>query len=944
MAMKNTVCRVGGSRSALLMVAAAGFASGIPLPGGVMLPGATAQANDNPVILQWFETRWADMERRMPDAFIAGYGATWIPPVSLGGSNPSGNTDTVGYDPWDRFDLGRPGRETAYGTEQNFRAVVAEFKAANFLIYVDSVLNHNGGRQTSAGFQTNGGWPGFWMAPQNPMRDKLPTDNWGDFHNGIASGYFQSENPGGARYDRERGDLVALVDIDQGSNHQFIRHPVAAGNPQNIPAGTTVNLPNPANAARYPDLQLTPFVFANPGTFRNPGVVNFTVHPYNTTNPLAGDPIADNATGLLFRWTQWMLDNYKIDGFRLDAIKHAPSWFWDTFFDSAVHQRRTTPDGRIVTPFSFGESVEGNQFTYDNYIRKPNNIVRAGDSFGNRDALDLSGAGSIRDLLNAGGFGDWQNVLNSHLDIVDDPNNLVQDGSLGIFHVFSHDNGTVGNGSAQPAVPTIRQQFYAGNAYLLGRSGAVKVYHNGRGINRGGGFWPRAGIENALGINPQTGAADRAITNMVQIHNQFARGQFFQLNFTDTVNSSKADVLIFDRRTNNAGNVLVAVSDRWDAGTDTRSVLTSWLPGTRLREYTGNAANPVVDPTNAIADVLTVDGSGRVLITVPRNRTGTTEHGLGFLAYAPAIPNGTVSFVGSTSTLPADPLATPATRRRAASLPIVSTPTFQLELNTTPGDPLDIFTDDLAVFRIGQGWQDLNGTGNVDYNLSAGVISGYEGFRTIFQPAYNGSTAVNGRYAQIINTSQLQEGVNYGSIIAFRKRFGGDAPIFREFRVPFYVDRIAPPVQVNIPARITTGSLLVEPRALDRTTAVVHVLLNVPPATDPRTLTTVFNAASRRDRFEWFRTIGGMQHGFNEITVVAYEENRTLLRSSADRYTVFVDLCPADFNDDGSIDFFDYLDFVAAFDSEDPTADFNGDSAVDFFDYLDFVSQFDLGC
>jgi probable HAF family extracellular repeat protein len=54
--------------------------------------------------------------------------------------------------------------------------------------------------------------------------------------------------------------------------------------------------------------------------------------------------------------------------------------------------------------------------------------------------------------------------------------------------------------------------------------------------------------------------------------------------------------------------------------------------------------------------------------------------------------------------------------------------------------------------------------------------------------------------------------------------------------------------------------------------------------------------------------------------------------------------CPADFNRDGQADFFDYLDFAAAFDAEDPSADFSGDSQVDFFDYLDFVQAFDAGC
>lgn len=54
--------------------------------------------------------------------------------------------------------------------------------------------------------------------------------------------------------------------------------------------------------------------------------------------------------------------------------------------------------------------------------------------------------------------------------------------------------------------------------------------------------------------------------------------------------------------------------------------------------------------------------------------------------------------------------------------------------------------------------------------------------------------------------------------------------------------------------------------------------------------------------------------------------------------------CPADFNGDDEVDFFDYLDFVAAFASSDPSADFNRDSFIDFFDYLDFVAAFSSEC
>jgi hypothetical protein len=63
--------------------------------------------------------------------------------------------------------------------------------------------------------------------------------------------------------------------------------------------------------------------------------------------------------------------------------------------------------------------------------------------------------------------------------------------------------------------------------------------------------------------------------------------------------------------------------------------------------------------------------------------------------------------------------------------------------------------------------------------------------------------------------------------------------------------------------------------------------------------------------------------------------------------TATLGLCPADFNGDCFLDFFDYDAFVACFETEvcgGNTADFNGDGFVDFFDYDDFVNAFEAGC
>ncbi|MEK6700879.1 MAG: LamG-like jellyroll fold domain-containing protein [Planctomycetota bacterium] len=59
-------------------------------------------------------------------------------------------------------------------------------------------------------------------------------------------------------------------------------------------------------------------------------------------------------------------------------------------------------------------------------------------------------------------------------------------------------------------------------------------------------------------------------------------------------------------------------------------------------------------------------------------------------------------------------------------------------------------------------------------------------------------------------------------------------------------------------------------------------------------------------------------------------------------------LCAADFDCDGTIDFFDYDAFVTCFEGvfcpPGKSADFDGDGAADFFDYDAFVVAFETGC
>ena len=59
-------------------------------------------------------------------------------------------------------------------------------------------------------------------------------------------------------------------------------------------------------------------------------------------------------------------------------------------------------------------------------------------------------------------------------------------------------------------------------------------------------------------------------------------------------------------------------------------------------------------------------------------------------------------------------------------------------------------------------------------------------------------------------------------------------------------------------------------------------------------------------------------------------------------------ICPADYNGDGSIDFFDYNEFVVCLEGgvcpPGKSADFNNDGSTDFFDYNDFIIAYELPC
>jgi glycosidase len=802
-----------------------------------------AQAQDNPVYLQWFETSWSNIETRTPDLFMAGYGALWLPPIS------KASDGSPGYDPWDRFDLGTPEGQTIYGTESRFRQMITELHFANQLVNVDLIMNHNSGRTSNSSFIADGGWPGFYLPGSGG-------NFWGDFHNGST----QSQDPGSANYNLWDGDLVGLIDIDQSTNFSYIRHPIAA-NAQNIPPGHVRNKPLASNARLYPDRNLTPMTFTNSG---RGGGASWTVYPFNNADPMQGDPIAENATGMLLRATQWYLDEFKVDGFRLDAAKHIPQWFWDQYWDAIVFNRRVAPNGQRVIPFSFVEAVDNNAFI-QTYIRKY-------DGIGNRDALDIGEAGALRDVRSAQGFGSWLNPINASVDKQDDG---LNNGTQGVHHVYSHDNGSTGNGGSPPTLPAASLYALPEQVYNIFRSGVSNVYFNGREMHdrfQNRGFWPREGNPTALGN------LDANLTRLVQVHNGHARGDMFVLNGTgsDASIQGLTDVLIFERGTTTAANVLVGVNDRYDSGYDSRDVTTHFPQGTILQELSGTATDGTVDPNNDIFDTVTVGANGRVTIRVPRNANPNgVQHHRGYVVYGPAAPSGAVTVSPVASVLPADSASLPTYKRRLTAVDVVTTNSFELRLDTAKTIPGDANFDDFAVFRFNQGYADLNGNGVVDQlPPGATVDAGYEQFLTQFSPISGpGGTGTVGVYRQTINAAQLPEGFNYISVIAYRRRTDGGLPIFKEFRKVVYIDRLPPQVTLLDNPAAANGNFEFRAKALDRTVDSVYILANLAVGVDPVPLCNASNQAYQYDRLEWRRNVGTLPTGSNSLTLVAFEKN-----------------------------------------------------------------------
>jgi glycosidase len=843
MSSGNRSERSGARRWAALLCTAVSLAAAIP---------ARALDVSPPPILQWFESSYQTIEARTPDLFMAGYGFLWLPPPYRADTGDQ----SVGYDVYDRFDLGRPGRPTLYGTETGLRTLASMLHRAGVDLHVDFVMNHNGySKLDTPGFVGAGGYPGLAITLKNDID--------GDFHSAFAFG---------VQYER----LAGLIDIAHEKNYQFIRTPVNPDDDRNIRAGKTpafgrlANVPDAVNRRFYPDQGHNTMFLFDPKT----GQGNIPVHAFNLKDPLAGDPVPENGMGYLMRNAQWLVQVIGVDGLRIDAAKHVPGFVLD-FIDRAVY--RTSPrrllNGGQKHVFSYSEVYDANPAVLLPHVRKDINPADPGRIGGNRDTLDFRLYFALKDNLEATAKPNaWQTIKNAALDVADDP---FHNGSAGVTFTQSHD---------------VFKPFaleHVAQAYTLMMPGNTVVYFNGKEF--GERDFPKPGRGDALSVGEGS-----LLTRLVQARNTHGRGDYAERwDGTD-------GLFAFERQS----SAIVLLSNRGDAGFDSRTLTNvAFAPGTLLVELTGNAADKRVNPERGggqrdIPQVLRVFSDGGVSkVNVRFQRPGTIGrdgkfdfHGRGLLVYglaAPSAPRG-IELTNVAKTLPGEgnpPNDRENGRRRQTDISVITSDTFEVKLKTHPVRLLgsnalrDVWADgDQALLRIDQG-RDVNGNGVVDFTTPGDTAYGFERFRTKSSPLIGagsiGGPRGDGEFRQVVNAAALEEGVHFITARAWRHRTDNGPAVFADFKRVIYVDRLPPRSDVATVRRVGGGAVEIDVRSLDGTAERVHAFVDLPAGTSDEALQArIDNGDGRMNRVDrdLFRAnLANLGAGDHTLTIATFE-------------------------------------------------------------------------
>jgi alpha-amylase len=120
---------------------------------------------------------WGRIETEVAGLAAAGFSALWLPPA-----NKAASVTSMGYDPYDYFDLGEFDQKgsvaTRFGTRAALEQLIQAAHAAGLQVYADLVINHNSGADAEEVNPIDGQtrWTRF-----TPVSGKF-LRNWQSFH------------------------------------------------------------------------------------------------------------------------------------------------------------------------------------------------------------------------------------------------------------------------------------------------------------------------------------------------------------------------------------------------------------------------------------------------------------------------------------------------------------------------------------------------------------------------------------------------------------------------------------------------------------------------------------------------------------------------------------------------------------------------------------------
>ncbi len=524
------------------------------------------------VILQFFNNSWNEITEKLPEIAEVGYTALWLPPPQKASGDLS-----VGYDLWDPFDLGNKsqrGGRTRYGNEDDLLRLIETAHRFGIRVYFDNIMNHRA-------FDI----PGYnEFTPIDIYPGMLPED----FHlrvteDGFYRPWGDTANWGNT-WEVQNQFLSGLIDIAHespnsnfgptlGSTHpkiQFVRHPQ-----------------NPEYYDYHPTLGYVGF-----------GNTNITT-TLITNNP---NFFKEDVGGYMMRSVRWLMDRTKVDGLRLDAVKHVPAYFFGEQWASGKDTNSAGYCGQAQWQFNKtrGFSDANHRDTVFDSEQPRDDAMMFGEHMGEPPPYDEYFASGMR-LIDA----KIHQTLN---DVLGNPGRtllgLENDGYsagfqfgayLGVPYAKSHDDAVA-----------YREELH--NAINLTRRGLPNIYTDGNRqaetLGESGGAFPRHANTKPFG---QFG--DNRIPNLVYIHNQFARGD-------QVGRQTDGDVLAYERRdkrenwdmSNAEGTTLLMLINDNYAGGQYREIPTTFPDGSWLWQYSSAGPGFYYKVTNGQVRVTTPPG------------------------------------------------------------------------------------------------------------------------------------------------------------------------------------------------------------------------------------------------------------------------------------------------------------------------------------------------